>query len=63
MLSLWQGAFVPRRMIQDNAIVAQNVMGYGENKMKTRFNKSQNWYEERLWHNGIEIHFGNNEKI
>ena len=27
MLSLWQGAFVPRRMIQDNAIIAQNVIG------------------------------------
>ena len=27
MLSLWQGAFIPRRMIQDNAIIAQNVIG------------------------------------
>ena len=25
MLSLWQGAFVPRRIIQDNAIIAKNV--------------------------------------
>ena len=23
----------------------------------------KNWYGERLWHNGIEIHFGNNEKV
>ena len=27
MLSLWQGAFVPRRMIQGYAIIAQNVIG------------------------------------
>ena len=62
MLSLWQGAFVPRRMIQDNACTKCN-RGYKEYEMKTRFNNSQNWFGERLWHNGIEIYLGNYEKV